>query len=102
MQDSVQLLEQLKTLRAYRVEYKDNLTDINSFGAVLRHIKSGARICIVANDDDNKFFSIGFRTTPADSTGVPHIIEHTVLCGSEKFPVKDPFMELAKDHSTLF
>lgn len=102
MQDSVQLLEQLKTLEAYRVEYKDNLTDINSFGAVLRHIKSGARICIVANDDDNKFFSIGFRTTPADSTGVPHIIEHTVLCGSEKFPVKDPFMELAKGSLNTF
>ena len=51
---------------------------------------------MISNDDDNKVFYIGFRTPPEDSTGVAHIIEHTVLCGSDKYPVKDPFVELVK------
>lgn len=76
-------------------EEKD-LKDINSQGYLFRHKKSGARISVVSNDDENKVFYIAFRTPPEDSTGVPHIIEHTVLCGSEKFPVKDPFVELVK------
>ena len=69
---------------------------MNSEGIVLEHRKSGARLFLMSNDDDNKVFSIGFRTPPADSTGLPHILEHSVLEGSEKFPVKDPFVELVK------
>lgn len=81
---------------AYEIEQREALTDMNSQGMVLRHKRSGARVCLISNDDNNKVFCIGFRTIPNDSTGVPHIIEHTVLCGSEKFPLKDPFIELAK------
>lgn len=75
---------------------------MESKGLVLKHKKSGARICLISNNDDNKVFCIGFRTPPTDSTGVPHIIEHTVLCGSEHFPVKDPFVELAKSSLNTF
>ena len=57
---------------------------------------------MIANDDDNKVFYVGFRTPPEDSTGVPHIIEHTVLCGSDKYPVKDPFVELVKGSLNTF
>mgnify|MGYP002529279889 CR=1 FL=1 len=62
----------------------------------MRHKKTGARVFVLENDDNNKVFNIAFRTVPTDSTGVAHIIEHSVLCGSEKYPVKDPFVELAK------
>ena len=69
---------------------------------LLVHKKSGARICVMSNEDANKVFYIAFRTPPKDSTGVPHIIEHTVLCGSKKFPVKDPFIELVKGSLNTF
>ena len=92
----------LADLKAYELVEQRTLGDINSEGLVLRHKKSGARIAVVSNDDDNKVFFIGFRTPTEDSTGVPHIIEHTVLCGSEKYPVKDPFIELAKGSLNTF
>ena len=76
--------------------------DVQSDGFILRHKKSGARIAVLSNNDDNKVFYIGFRTPPEDETGVPHIIEHTTLCGSKKFPVKDPFIELAKGSLNTF
>ena len=79
-----------------------DLPDIHSVGTVLRHRKSGARVILVSNDDDNKVFSIAFRTPPADSTGVAHILEHSVLCGSREFPVKDPFVELVKGSLNTF
>ena len=81
---------------------EQNLSDIHSYGYLLRHTKSGARILYIANDDDNKVFGISFRTPPADSTGLPHILEHSVLCGSKKFPVKEPFVELAKGSLNTF
>lgn len=93
---------QLKELPSYLLEYEEKLGDCNSLGIVFRHKKSKARICVVSNDDDNKVFMIGFRTPPKDSTGVAHIIEHTVLCGSKNFPVKDPFIELAKGSLNTF
>lgn len=89
-------------LAAYEIVEERPIEDIASYGHILRHKKSGARVCVIANDDDNKVFSIGFRTPPEDETGVPHIIEHTTLCGSDKFPVKDPFMELAKGSLNTF
>ena len=92
----------LSELKQYELVEQKNLTDLNSEGLVLRHKKSGARIAVVSNDDDNKVFFIGFRTPTDDSTGVPHIIEHTVLCGSDKYPVKDPFIELAKGSLNTF
>ncbi len=87
---------------AYELIAKDELEDIGSIGYLYRHKKSGARIAIISNDDENKVFSVGFRTPPADSTGVAHIIEHSVLCGSEKYPVKDPFIELVKGSLNTF
>ncbi len=92
----------LKNLSAYEVVQRSHLKDIESEGILLRHKKTGARIAVVSNEDDNKVFYIGFRTTPEDDTGVPHIIEHTTLCGSEKFPVKDPFVELVKGSLNTF
>ncbi len=89
-------------LDVYELIEKYELKDIGSTGYLYRHKKSGARIAVVSNDDDNKVFSVGFRTPPSDSTGVAHIIEHSVLCGSEKYPVKDPFIELAKGSLNTF
>ncbi|MBO4337865.1 MAG: insulinase family protein [Lachnospiraceae bacterium] len=89
-------------LDTYEVLLDRPVSDLNSQGAILRHKKTGARIVLLSNDDDNKVFFIGFRTPPADSTGVAHIIEHSVLCGSAKYPVKDPFVELAKGSLNTF
>ena len=93
---------QLSELKAYEILKTENLTDIQSTGYILRHKKSGARVAVISNTDENKVFYIGFRTPPEDETGVPHIIEHTVLCGSNKFPVKDPFVELVKGSLNTF
>ena len=92
----------LTDITAYELIEKRPLADLNSEGLIFRHKKSGARVTVISNDDDNKVFYIGFRTPPADSTGVPHIIEHTVLCGSDKYPVKDPFVELVKGSLNTF
>ncbi len=81
---------------AYEIIEDRPVEDLNSQGIILRHKKTGARLTILSNDDENKVFYIAFRTPPADSTGVAHILEHSVLCGSREFPVKDPFIELAK------
>ena len=89
-------------LKAYEVVQQKELTDIKSQGKLLRHKKSGARIVLVENEDINKVFTIGFRTPPEDSTGLPHILEHSVLCGSKNFPAKDPFVELAKGSMNTF
>lgn len=93
---------QFTTLPEYELLIEDDIADINSKGYLLRHKKSGARIMVIANDDENKVFHIAFRTPPKDSTGVAHILEHSVLCGSEKFPSKDPFVELVKGSLNTF
>ena len=87
---------------AYEVLQNRKLEDIASDAMLLKHKKSGARVVLISNDDENKTFYIGFRTPPKDSTGVAHIIEHSVLCGSDKYPVKDPFVELAKGSLNTF
>ena len=89
-------------LAEYEILDEHRVEDVQSDGFILRHKKSGARIAILSNNDDNKVFYIGFRTPTEDETGVPHIIEHTTLCGSKKFPVKDPFIELAKGSLNTF
>ncbi len=89
-------------LKAYDLITTTDLKDIKSTGYILKHKKTGARIMCIENDDDNKVFYVGFRTPPEDSTGVPHIIEHSVLCGSKKYPAKDPFVELAKGSLNTF
>ena len=92
----------LSKLTAYEVIENRMISDVKAEGILLRHKKSGARIAVLSNDDDNKVFSIAFKTLPEDETGVPHIIEHTTLCGSDKFPVKDPFVELVKGSLNTF
>lgn len=97
-----EVLEQVGRLEAYEVLETRELPDIGSMGLLCRHKKTGARVVLLSNDDDNKVFCIGFRTTPKDSTGVAHIMEHSVLCGSRNFPVKDPFVELCKGSLNTF
>ena len=89
-------------LKSYEIVQSRDLSDLSSKGTLLRHKKSGARVLLMENDDENKVFAIGFRTPPSDSTGVPHIMEHSVLCGSREFPVKDPFVELVKGSLNTF
>ena len=89
-------------LTAYEVITKQEIADLRSTGWLLRHKKSGARLALLENEDENKVFSIGFRTPPANSTGVAHILEHSVLEGSRDFPVKDPFIELVKGSLNTF
>lgn len=91
-----------KDIKTYELIKTEKLTDIASMGYMLKHKKSGARILLIENDDENKVFNIGFRTPPPNSTGVPHILEHSVLCGSRKFPAKDPFVELVKGSLNTF
>ena len=92
----------IKNLEQYELVQQKYLQDLKTEGYLLRHKKSGARIVVMENDDDNKVFSIGFRTPPEDSTGLPHILEHSVLCGSKNYPVKDPFVELVKGSLNTF
>ena len=87
---------------AYEYIRDDRIAELDSQAILLRHKKSGARVFLLKNDDENKVFAVGFRTPPPDSTGLPHILEHSVLCGSERFPLKDPFMELAKSSLQTF
>lgn len=96
MASNVKSLDEVMIPRTYELEQAEYVKEIGSFAIVMRHRRSGARVLVLSNDDKNKVFSIGFRTPPEDATGVPHIIEHTVLCGSKHFPAKDPFVELVK------
>ena len=86
----------------YDIITDKHLEDLKSRGMLLRHKKSGARISLILNDDENKVFYIAFRTPPHDSTGAAHILEHCVLCGSERFPTKDPFIEMLKGSLNTF
>lgn len=95
-------LEPVRRLSAYRVVEEKFVEEMDSEAMVLEHVKSGARLFLASNEDDNKVFCIGFRTPPDDSTGLPHILEHSVLEGSDKFPVKDPFVELVKGSLNTF
>ena len=100
--DNKRMEEKIRELGSYEIVEGRQVPDLNSYGYLLRHKKTGARVALLSNDDSNKVFYIGFRTPPKDSTGVAHIIEHTVLCGSKNFPVKDPFIELAKGSLNTF
>ncbi|URZ05244.1 insulinase family protein [Clostridium felsineum] len=81
---------------------EEDVNEINSKAFIFEHIKSGAKLLYLQNEDTNKVFSISFRTPPKDSTGVFHILEHSVLCGSDKYPVKEPFVELLKGSLNTF
>lgn len=86
----------------YTVIKKEPIEELDGTGWLLRHKKTGARVVVISNQDDNKVFQIGFKTPPKDDTGVPHILEHSVLCGSREFPMKDPFVELVKGSLNTF
>ena len=86
----------------YTIIKQESIEELNGTGYLLKHNKTGARVVVVSNEDDNKVFQIGFRTPPKDDTGVPHILEHSVLCGSREFPMKDPFVELVKGSLNTF
>lgn len=86
----------------FTLEKSEELMSIGSKGYLFRHEKSGARLVFIENDDNNKVFSVAFKTTPKDNTGVPHILEHSVLNGSIKYPIKDPFNELVKGSLNTF
>jgi len=87
---------------AYEVVRRDVVNEYGAYCTLFKHVKSGAEVLSVSNDDDNKVFGITFRTPPHDSTGVPHILEHSVLCGSRKYTTKDPFVHLLKGSLQTF
>ncbi len=89
-------------MNKYKLIKESYIEEVQSNVKLLKHIKSGARILLLENDDNNKVFTVGFRTPPTNDTGVPHILEHSTLCGSKKFPVKDPFIELLKSSLNTF
>ena len=91
-----------KQIHGFRVQRAETVREIGGKAYELRHEQSGARVLYIQTEDDNKVFSISFRTTPKDSTGVPHICEHSTLCGSRKFPLKEPFVELVKGSLNTF
>lgn len=92
----------IEELKSYELVEKRGIAELNSVGYYLKHKKTGAKVCLLSNDDENKVFYIGFRTPAPGRYGVAHILEHSVLCGSREFPVKDPFVELAKGSLNTF
>ncbi len=102
MAKQVKNYSELSANSAYELMYEEYLDDIHSSGIILRHKKSGARVAVMSNEDPNKMFCAAFRTPPTNSTGVPHIIEHSVLNGSKNFPSRDPFMQLVKGSLNTF
>jgi len=95
-------VNRIEQLLSYKILEKTEIKELDSTGYLLKHIKSGARLVLLANEDENKVFNIAFRTPAPNDTGVPHILEHSVLCGSKNFPLKDPFVELVKGSLNTF
>ncbi|WP_317853658.1 insulinase family protein [Chakrabartyella piscis] len=89
-------------LHGFTILEQQELPDLHGTGYIMEHTKSGAKLCYIQSEDDNKVFSVSFKTPPADHQGTPHILEHSVLCGSRKYDVKDPFNELAKGSLNTF
>ena len=89
-------------VHGFKLEQKQFIRELDGEGYLFRHLKSGARLLKVVSKDDNKVFSVAFKTPPPDDTGVPHIMEHSVLNGSENFPVKSPFDVLAQGSLKTF
>lgn len=100
--DRSKQLDALQNLEAYLLQKRTEIPEIRATAVEMEHKKTGARVFLLLCEDDNKVFTIGFRTPSRDSTGVAHIVEHTVLCGSEKYPSKDPFVELVKGSMNTF
>ena len=92
----------LSKLEGYDLLDMEYIKGLDATGCLLIHKKTKAKVALLLNDDNNKVFNIAFRTPCSNDTGVPHIMEHSVLCGSDKFPVKDPFVELVKGSLNTF
>ncbi|RMF86462.1 MAG: peptidase M16 [Nitrospinota bacterium] len=92
----------MTTLHGFELIREQEIPELKTTARLFRHIQTGAEVLSLENDDENKVFGITFRTPPADSTGLPHILEHSVLCGSRKYPVKEPFVELLKGSLQTF
>ncbi len=92
----------MTTWHGFELLREEEIPELNTRARLLRHVQTGAELLSLENDDENKVFGISFRTPPADSTGLPHIMEHAVLSGSRKYPVKEPFIELAKSSLQTF
>ena len=95
-------LEQVAASHGFTAVKSEPVSEVEGMVHLMRHAASGARLMFIENDDANKAFSITFKTPAADDTGVFHILEHSVLCGSEKFPVKEPFVNLLKTSMQTF
>ena len=95
-------MELNKTYSGFTLNRIEHIDEINGTAYEMKHDKSGARLIYIDAPDTNKVFNIAFRTTPKDNTGVAHIMEHSVLCGSRKFPLKEPFVELVKGSLNTF
>ena len=87
---------------SYELIQEKQIEEFSAHGVLLSHRKTGARVFLLETDDENKVYDIAFRTPPEDDSGIPHILEHSVLCGSDRFPLKDPFVELAKGSMNTF
>jgi len=98
----VQDITEGKIISGFQLEQIEKIPELRSCAYRFLHKRTGARLIHLFNDDSNNLFSIAFRTPVSDSTGVPHILEHSVLCGSKKFPLKDPFQELLKGSLQTF
>jgi len=90
------------TIHGFELIRQQEIPELKTQAKLFRHVKTGAQLLALENDDENKAFGITFRTPPKDSTGIAHIMEHSVLCGSRKFPVKEPFVELIKGSLNTF
>ena len=91
-----------ETVHGFELLRDEMIAELNTRARMWRHAKTGAQLLSLENDDENKVFGITFRTPPTDSTGLPHILEHVVLAGSQKYPLKDPFFELVKGSLATF
>jgi len=91
-----------KNYSGFRLNQQESISELNSLALLFTHLKTGAEVLVMENDDDNKVFSATFKTPPSNDRGVAHILEHSVLCGSRKYPVKEPFLELLKGSLQTF
>lgn len=94
--------EEMTTVHGFQIQKEKKIKELRTYASIYRHVKTGAELLSLVNDDENKVFGVTFRTPPTDSTGVAHILEHSVLCGSRKYPVKEPFVELLKGSLKTF
>ena len=96
------IFEMAKSYSGFKLSQQQSISELNSLALLFTHLKTGAEVLVVENDDDNKVFSVTFKTPPSNDRGVAHILEHSVLCGSRKYPAKEPFLELLKGSLQTF